>query len=147
MVATPEDALDLITTPLGEIIMTDEQGRYVAVSEHIRNMPGWKQAEIRRLNNELRVHGRGGMVLVTNGIAGLDPSAINQILAAVASFDSFNPDNDPHGEHDCAILKVAGIEVLWKIDYYDRSRRFHSPDAADPKVTVRVLTVMRADEY
>jgi hypothetical protein len=37
--------------------------------------------------------------------------------------------------------------VLWKIDYYDRSRRYHSPDPADPKLTVRVLTVMRADEY
>lgn len=43
--------------------------------------------------------------------------------------------------------KVDGIRILWKIDYYDRDRQFHSPDPADPKVTVRVLTVMRSDEY
>ena len=37
--------------------------------------------------------------------------------------------------------------AIWKIDYYDRSRSHHSPDAADPKVTLRVLTVMLAGEY
>ena len=31
--------------------------------------------------------------------------------------------------------------------YYDRSRTCHSPDAADAKVTVRVLTVMLSSEY
>jgi len=31
--------------------------------------------------------------------------------------------------------------------YYDRSRQAGSPDPADEKVTVRVLTVMLAEEY
>ncbi len=115
--------------------------------EQIQNMMDWNLAEVRRLNDNLRIHGRGGIVLVTDGIAGLDPSTINQIFAAVTSFNSFNADNNPHGDHDCAILTVAGVEVLWKIDSYDRSRRFRSPDPTDPKVTVRVLTIMRADEY
>ena len=84
---------------------------------------------------------------MTDGIAGLGATAVNEIFAAVAAFDDFYADNDPWGEHDCAVMTVNGTRIIWKIDYYDRSRRYHSPDAADPKVTVRVLTVMRADEY
>ena len=115
--------------------------------EHIQSIMDRNQAKVRRLNDNLRIHGRGGIVLITCGIAGLDPSTIREVLAAVASFEAFNADNDPVGVHDCAILTVAGVEVLWKIDSYDRSRRFRSPDPTDPKVTVRVLTIMRADEY
>ncbi len=105
------------------------------------------QSRIRDLNDQLRTHGRGGIVVMTDGIATLGASTVNEVFRAVAAFDGFNQDNDPHGEHDCAILTVAAVQVLWKIDYYDRSRRFLSPEPADPKVTVRILTVMRADEY
>jgi hypothetical protein len=31
--------------------------------------------------------------------------------------------------------------------YFDRSLNHHSPDPTDPAVTVRVITVMLADEY
>jgi hypothetical protein len=85
--------------------------------------------------------------LVTEGIAALGAAAVNEVFRAVAAFDGFNEDNDPAGEHDCALLTAARVKVLWKIDYFDRRRRFLSPDPADPKLTVRVLTVMRADEY
>ena len=103
-------------------------------------------ARIRELNDLLRTTQRGGMVLVTDGLAALGSEA-RAILEAVATFDDFNPDNDPWGEHDCASLEVNGHRIIWKIDYFDRSRRIHSPDPADPKVTVRVLTVMLASEY
>ena len=106
-----------------------------------------KVARIRELNDRLRTTGRGGMVVMTDGIAGLGTETVTQIFAAVAGFTDFNADNDPWGEHDCSRLEVGGHWVIWKIDYYDRSRRIHSPDPADPKVTVRVLTVMLADEY
>ena len=106
-----------------------------------------KKARIRDLNDRLRTTSRGGMVVMTDGIAGLGTETVAQIFAAVAAFTDFNADNDPWGEHDCARLEVNGHWVIWKVDYYDRSRRIHSPDAADPKVTVRVLTVMLADEY
>jgi Protein of unknown function (DUF3768) len=106
-----------------------------------------RAARIRDLNDRLRTTGRGGMVVLTNGIGALGLLAVNQIFAAVASFTDFTPDSDPWAEHDCGLLSVGGKQVIWKIDYLDRSRRYHSPDPTDPKLTVRVLTVMLAEEY
>ena len=102
---------------------------------------------IRTLNDALRCHGLGGLFLVTEGIAALAPDHARAVLHAVAAFDRFTPENDPWREHDCAALTVEAIEIIWKIDYYDRQRQFHSPDPADPKLTLRVLTVMLASEY
>ena len=102
---------------------------------------------IRELNDRLRTTGRGGMAVLTDGLAGLGPETVATIFAAVRSFADFNPDNDPWGEHDCASLTVGEIRLIWKIDYHDRSLAALSPDPADPKVTVRVLTVMLDDEY
>ena len=99
------------------------------------------------LNDALRRFGRGGRVMMTSGIEALGSAVIARIMAAIAGFDVFTADNDPHGEHDCAILDVDGIRVLFKVDYYDRDLAYHSPDASDPSVTRRVMTVMRADEY
>jgi hypothetical protein len=84
---------------------------------------------------------------MTAGVAALPREQVASILRAVATFDAFNADNDPHGEHDCACLTVEGYQIIWKIDYYDPGLNWHSPDAADPAVTTRVLTVMLAEEY
>ena len=106
-----------------------------------------RTARVCTLNDELRRFRRGGRIMVTSGIEALGAAAIARVLAAVASFDAFTADNDPYGEHDCAILTVDGIRVLFKIDYFDRDLTYHSPDPSDPSVTQRVMTVMRADEY
>jgi hypothetical protein len=72
---------------------------------------------------------------------------LSAVLDAVQTFDEFTPDNDPHGEHDCALLTVAGHRVMFKIDYYDSSMIGGSPDPSDPAITYRVLTMLLASEY
>lgn len=106
-----------------------------------------RTGRIRHLNDLLRCKGIGGQVMVTAGVDALGPAAVIRILKAVAAFADFNPENDPHGERDCALLQVDGLSIVFKIDYFDRTLTFHSPDPADPSVTSRVMTVMRADEY
>lgn len=102
---------------------------------------------IRRLNDDLRVHGRGGRIVVTAGVRSLPPATLPLVFRAMTTFDAFTAENDPYGEHDFGSLEVDGQTVFWKIDAYDRSLTAHSPNATDPAVTTRVLTIMRADEY
>jgi hypothetical protein len=102
---------------------------------------------VRALNDILRRTLSGGTLVLTAGIVALGRERQQLILDAIAAFDRFEPDNDPHGEHDFGALEAAGERVFWKIDYYDRSGRFASPDPADSSVTHRVLTVMLAREY
>jgi hypothetical protein len=99
------------------------------------------------LNDELRRFGRDGRIMITSGIQALGTEGVAHVLAAVAAFDAFTTDNDPYGEHDCAILTVDGHRVMFKIDYYDRDLAYHSPDPSDPTVTERVMTMMLASEY
>jgi hypothetical protein len=106
-----------------------------------------RTGRIRALNDALRTKGMGGRVLLTSGVAALSEQARQQVLGAVQAFDAFTPGNDPHGEHDFAVLAVAGQRVMFKIDYYDSNLTHGSPDPADPQVTTRVLTIMLASEY
>ncbi|TPJ45849.1 DUF3768 domain-containing protein [Mesorhizobium sp. B2-6-6] len=101
----------------------------------------------RLLNDDLRIRRLGGTIVITAGIAALGPSAIRNIISAITAFEGFAPENDPYGEHDCAVMTISEIKIIWKIDYYDLSRRYHSSDPSDRNVTSRVMTIMRADEY
>ena len=85
--------------------------------------------------------------MVTDGIAGLGHVAVPAIVAAVAMFDRLDADNDPYGARDFGSFEAADETIFFKIDYYDRSLRLHSPDPADAKLTARVLTIMLASEY
>lgn len=68
-------------------------------------------------------------------------------LLAVATFSDFDPDNDPHQEHDFGAVDVAGRELFWKIDYFDDTMTIHAEAPSDPTACTRVLTIMLAEEY
>ena len=106
-----------------------------------------KIENIRKLNDMLRCQQLGGRVLITTGVQSLGQDEMDKLLRQVAQYDQFSSHNDPWGEHDCAAIKFEGQKYFWKIDYYDKSLNFGSPDPSDPAVTERVLTVMRSDEY
>jgi len=106
-----------------------------------------KAARLRALNDQLRTTFVGGAVMITQGIEAIPIPKRRRILQQVRSFDAFTEDNDPHGEHDCAILEAEGERIMFKIDYYDREVSFHSPDPSDSAVTTRILTIMLASEY
>ena len=108
-----------------------------------------RAARIAALNDRLRTQFdlSLGHIMFTDGVNELEPARKARVLQAVRTFVSFADDNDPYGEHDCAVMAVDGIKIIWKIDYYDLTRRYHSPDASDRNVTSRVMTIMRADEY
>jgi hypothetical protein len=102
---------------------------------------------IRMLNDDLRQHLLGGGAVMTPGIAALGAEAVNRLIRTISVFDAFCAANDPHDEHDFGAFNFDGSEVIFKIDYYDKTLQYHSPDPADPSVTERVITVMLAEEY
>ena len=113
---------------------------------------------IRALNDELRhalpftkpgcmMTKPGCMMVATKGVEPLTVAKVAALVVAIRDYDAFTPDNDPHGEHDFGAVEQEGVQYFWKIDAYDRSLEFASPNPANPAVTTRVLTIMRADEY
>ena len=86
-------------------------------------------------------------IYMTRGIISLTPEDQIIIAEKVRDFDSFTEDNDPHGEHDLGSFEHNGNRVFWKIDYYDQDVKYGSDDLVDISRTVRVLTIMLAEEY
>ena len=102
---------------------------------------------IRALNDAFRRTFVGGMVVITAGVEAMPLDQRRSLLEKVRAFDVFTDDNDPHREHDFGAVDEGGVRYFWKVDCYDRATEMGSPDPADPAVTTRVLTIMRADEY
>jgi hypothetical protein len=102
---------------------------------------------IRALNDELRQNLAAGVTVMTPGVVALGREAVDRIAKTVAVFDDFCHANDPYEEHDFGSFKAEEHTIFFKIDYFDRNLKYLSPDPTDPVVTVRVITVMLADEY
>jgi hypothetical protein len=101
---------------------------------------------IRVLNDNFRSTFVGGRVLTTASVAELPVDIKARLFLAVQSFNEFTKDNDPHGEHDFGSVEIEDETYCWKIDYYAPDLRSGAEDASLPE-TMRVLTIMRADEY
>jgi hypothetical protein len=102
---------------------------------------------IRLQNDRFRITFLGGQVMLTTGVKGRGDAFVKGCLDAVRAFETFNEENDPYGEHDFGVLEVNGQKVYWKIDAYDHDLRYGSEDAADPAITLRVLTFCLPEEY
>ena len=59
-----------------------------------------RTARIRELNDAFRRSFSGGKVTMTAGVYALPDMVKAAALQKAATFDEFNEDNDPHGEHD-----------------------------------------------
>lgn len=102
---------------------------------------------IQALNDQLRCNPNGGQLYMTSAIVELEPKIQVRLMCLIRTFSDFNEENDPHGEHDFGAIDLEGERYFFKIDYYNHDLTMHSEDAADPSVTIRVMTIMRADEY
>lgn len=106
-----------------------------------------RRASIRELNDAFRQSFIGGRVLMTSGVNTLPSAEKAELLHRIRTFVDFNGENDPHGEHDFVNVVIDGQSYFAKIDYYALDMEGGSEDPANPEVTTRVLTIMRADEY
>ena len=106
-----------------------------------------KTDRIRALNDDLRQDLLGGLAIMTPGIAALGQQAVERIVKTIAVYDDFCHANDPHEEHDFGSFQADGQTIFFKIDYFDKTLMYHSPDPSDPAVTERVITILLADEY
>jgi uncharacterized protein DUF3768 len=118
------------------------------------NTPNWKidkdfrKKRIQRLNDALRQgQAANATVVVASGLKAQGEAFLTRASQAVRDHQTFTNNNDPHGEHDFGSFTLDGKELFWKIDYFDLKLEMHSPDAANPVLTHRVLTIMLASEY
>jgi hypothetical protein len=106
-----------------------------------------KTEQIRALNDQLRQNFSEAMAVMSKGVAALGAEAVACIIKTIEVYDDFCHANDPHEEHDFGSFQADGHTIFFKIDYYDKDLKYHSPDPADPTVTERVITIMLAEEY
>ena len=100
--------------------------------------------KIAQLNDALRTSFTGGRLMVTAGVSALPESIQSDVLRAVQAFNTFTPDNGPHGEHDFGRVEIADHLVFWKIDVYEDP---NVKDGNGEPAVMRVLTIMLAEEY
>jgi len=111
-----------------------------------------KTNTIRSLNDRFRKGDATipGQIIMTRGLVDLleeSKTPPEDLLHLVRDYDSFTADNDPHREHDFGSFQFQGYPCFWKLDYYSPDLKWGSDDASDISKTVRVLTVMLAEEY
>ena len=109
-----------------------------------------KTAEVKTaalLNDELRVYGVGGNIVLTEAIANLAQQDRLAVIQAVREFDVFGNEFNSYKDRTFGLLTVNAQRVFWKIDYDFKECLKGETTALDMSQIARVLTVMLADEY
>ena len=88
-----------------------------------------------------------GKTVTTAAVAAKGFDFMLNVQIAVAAFNDFNEDNDPHGDHTFGVVTVSGERVFWKIDLYDLNFEYGSEEPENPDKTRRVLTIMLPSDY
>jgi len=90
-----------------------------------------------------------GRMHVTQSLMAAGDGFMAEAVKATGEFDTFEPDNDPEGWHDCGSVTIRGETVVWKLDHYEAASDFRygaeTPD--NPQTTMRVLTIMMARDW
>lgn len=106
--------------------------------------------KIAELNDKLRQNlfnpGKDKVIL-TQGVSFLPFDEQLRILLKVKLFNNFNEGNDVYQEHDFGMIEHSDLKYFFKIDYFNLDMDAGSDDASNSDITIRVLTIMRADEY
>ncbi len=107
-------------------------------------------SKIAELNDQLRQNlftpGQN-QVFVSAAVSSLPYLERARLLDKVQKFNDFNEENNPYGERDFSRIEHNGTNYFWKIDYYNKTMDAGSENPADENITIRVLTIMRSDEY
>jgi Protein of unknown function (DUF3768) len=105
-------------------------------------------ATIARLNDQFRKNPmRYGRLMLTTGVNAKGQDFVARVLRCIASYENFPHGDDPYGENDFGAFALDGERIFFKVDYFDPTMEVGSEDPSDPTKTVRVMTVMLADEY
>lgn len=105
----PEDQI----LPEGLLLTQKEISRIIAMLRSFK---------IRERNDTLRVRGplfNNDKLQISREVSAMSQDQLKSLFKAVQGFNSFNHDNDPYGEHDCAIFDHKRDKFMFKIDYYD----------------------------
>lgn len=111
-----------------------------------------QQLKITQLNDQFRKGDPSlGLFSMTPKVETLPADQKHKLLEDISKVDHFiNPEPKAASsgeEHDFGLVSEDEIDYYWEVDYYNKDLKSSSPNPADPNCTVRVLTVMRADEY
>ena len=148
MCETPNDTCDASeTNEISEVSETSPESEVCNPEPKALSAEAEQDRRIRALNDQLRQSFMGGQIVMTAGFVDLPASIKARAIAAIRSYDAFEEGNDPYSYHDFGSVEIEGQTVWFKVDAYDRSLQYGSPDAADPKVTVRVMTLLLPSEY
>lgn len=88
-----------------------------------------------------------GRWVMTHGIDAEGPAFVTKVVEAVRTFDAFDEDADPYGTHEMGSFQIEGKTVWFKLDLYDESYEYGSPEPTDVAQTRRVLTILFPHEY
>ena len=92
--------------------------------------------------------GLPGQVVFTRAVAARGPLFPLLCLLEIARHETFDPEDDPDGQHDFGEVEVEGQRVWFKVDLYaDEAMEWGSERPDDPARTYRVMTVMLPSDW